>query len=86
MVRSGTWTDRNKAVALLDQLTISRDPATLDMVRESAESAVLEMARWRNVRWSYSARMVIGLLRGIPEEKLQQLAGAGPLPLANPEK
>ena len=86
MVRSGIWTDRNKAVTLLDQLTISRDPATLDMVRESAESALLEMARWRNVGWSYRARMVIGRLRGIPEEKLQQLAGAGPLPLANPEK
>lgn len=85
MVRSGIWTDRNKAAALLDQLTATRDPATLNMVRNDAESALLEMARWRNVGWSYNARMVLGRLRGIPEATLERLAGTGPLPLVNPE-
>ena len=85
MVRSGVWTDRNKAVALLEALTASRDQATLTLVREGAESALLEMASWKLVGWSYSARVVVGRLRGIPEEKLQQLAGTGLLPLGNPE-
>ncbi len=85
MVRSGIWTDRNKAVALLDQLTASRDTATLKMVRDGTESALLEMARWRKVGWSYNARMVIGRLRGIPEQELGRLAGTGPLPPDNPK-
>jgi len=86
MARSGIWTDRNKAVALLDQLTATRDPGALKAVREGAESALLEMANWKNIGWSYNARMVIGRLRGIPEPELERLASLGPLPLVNPAK
>ncbi len=85
MVGSGVWTDCNKAATLLEQLTANRDQATLNLVREEGESALVEMASWKQVGWSYAARMVIGHLRGIPEEKLRELAGSGPLPLVNPE-
>jgi hypothetical protein len=85
MARSGIWTDRNKAVAVLDQLTATRDPTTLKAVREGAESALLEIANWKNIGWSYNARMVIGRLRSIPEAELERLASLGPLPLVNPK-
>jgi hypothetical protein len=78
MVRSGTWTDRNKSSAVLWPLTQSRDPQLLLRLKSEAGDALQEMARWRTNGWAYAARVILGRIAGIPEERVNQLAG-GPL-------
>lgn len=51
MVRSGAWTDRNKASLVLWPLTQSRDPQLLARLKSEAGAALLEMARW-TANWS----------------------------------
>ena len=36
------------------------------------------MTLWREVSHAYFARMVLGRVAGIPEKRLQELAGNGP--------
>jgi len=78
MVRSGTWTDRNKGCLTLLPLTQSRDPKVLAKIKSESEDALWEIARWRNIGWAFCARAVLGRIAGIPEERLNQLA-FGPL-------
>jgi hypothetical protein len=78
MVRSGTWTDRNKGCMTLWPLTQSRDAEVLAKIKAESEDALWEIARWRNVGWAFCARAVLGRIAGIPEERLNPLA-FGPL-------
>jgi hypothetical protein len=78
MIRSGIWTDRNKSSAVLWPLTQSRDPQLLARLKSEAGDALLEMARWRAEDWAVTARVVLGRIAGIPEERIVQLA-TGPL-------
>jgi len=78
MVRSGTWSDRNKGCLTLWPLTQSRDPKLLAQVKSEAEVALWEIARWRSIGWAFCARAVLGRTAGIPEERLNPLA-FGPL-------
>jgi hypothetical protein len=78
MIRSGIWTDRNKSSAVLWPLTQSRDPQLLARLKSEAGDALLEMARWRAESWAITARVVLGRIAGIPEERINELA-MGPL-------
>jgi hypothetical protein len=78
MVGSGTWTDRNKGCMTLWPLTQSRDPQILRKIESESTDALWEIARWRNVGWAFCARVVLGRIAGIPEERLNPLA-LGPL-------
>jgi hypothetical protein len=78
MIRSGTWTDRNKSSMVLWPLTQSRDPKLLARLKSQASDALLEMARWRTYGWSYSPRVILARIAGVPEERIDQLA-EGPL-------
>ncbi len=73
LLHSGTWTDRNKASFLFLALTKSRDRALLDALRAQAFGALVEMARWRSSGHATPARMVLGRLTGIPEERLSRM-------------
>jgi hypothetical protein len=77
MLNSGTWTDRNKAIFLLLQLTESRDPNLLVKIRSAALDSLVEMASWRYTGHALGARMVLGRVAGIPEERLIDLAQDG---------
>ncbi len=55
LIRSGEWSDRNKASLLLVALTKSRDPNLLSVLRRDALDSLLEMARWRNPGHAYAA-------------------------------
>jgi hypothetical protein len=79
MLGSGTWSDHNKAVALLNSMSRSRDPKLLAKIREQALEPLIEMALWREAGHAYDARMVLGRLAGIPEEKLTLMAWTGPV-------
>jgi hypothetical protein len=79
MLGSGTWLDHNKAVALLDSMSGSREPKLLAKIREQALEPLIEMALWREAGHAYNARMVVGRLGGIPEERLTLMAFTGPV-------
>lgn len=73
MLNSGIWTDRNKAGALLDALSQWRTPRLLAALRARALPSLLEMARWRPSH-AYYARVLLGRMAGIEEERLVELA------------
>jgi hypothetical protein len=79
MLNSGTWSDRNKGAALLMQLTAGRDPNLLMKIRLMALDSLLEMAAWRRPSHAYFARMVLGRVGAISEDRLKQLAWDGPV-------
>lgn len=77
MLNSRVWEDRNKAGLLLDVLSRRRDPRLLRVLRSQALESLVEMARWRNPGHAWDARVILGRIAGIEEERLQQLAASG---------
>jgi hypothetical protein len=71
LLKSGTWTDNNKASLLLVALTNSRDPAALQQLRAEALDTLIEMARWRTDHGRVG-RLLLGRIAGIEEAKLAQ--------------
>ena len=76
MLSSGSWTDRNKASAVLLTLTSSRDPKLLAKLRSEALVPLVEMARWQNSGHAYSARIILARIAGIDDERARRLANA----------
>ncbi|HVT13614.1 MAG TPA: HEAT repeat domain-containing protein [Fimbriimonadaceae bacterium] len=77
LVRSGTWTDRNKGAMVLDELTESRSKPLLDKVRKEALASLLEMAHWRNFPHARTALTILGRVAGIDEARLQKMHDSG---------
>jgi hypothetical protein len=76
MLLSGTWTDVNKAGALLNDLTKSRDPSLLTKLRKpEVLGRLVEAARWRTEH-ANSSRYILGRVAGIEEGHLEQLVAA----------
>jgi hypothetical protein len=73
MIRSGTWTDRNKSSDVLGYLTRSRDPKLLGRLKVEAWDALLEMARWAADGWAADARLIMARIAGVPEERALDL-------------
>ncbi|HET9981941.1 MAG TPA: HEAT repeat domain-containing protein [Longimicrobiales bacterium] len=73
MLGSPVWTDRNKASLALMQLTASRDPALLALLRARSLPALVEMANWQNIGHAGAALMILGRLAGMSDE---EIAGA----------
>ncbi len=78
MLGSGIWTDRNKAVSLLTPITIGRDPQLLAKIRSEAFEQLAEMARWSDPGHAVEARLVLGRVAGIAEDKLEGMVWSGP--------
>lgn len=79
LLNSGIWTDRNKGILLVEQLTESRNAGLLEKIRLTALDSLIEMASWRFAGHASSARMVLGRVAGIPEDHLIDLAQDGPV-------
>jgi HEAT repeats len=77
MLSSGSWTDRNKAGFLLDELTERRDPKLLAQLRSQSLDSLIEMARWRSRGHADFARILLGRIAGIEEVRLRALLEAG---------
>jgi hypothetical protein len=75
LVRSGTWSDRNKGSSLLAALTESREEKMLAEIRAVAREAEIALWRWRG--HAYFARMILGRAAGIEEQRLKKLVEAG---------
>jgi hypothetical protein len=78
MCASGNWMDRNKASMVLFPLTQSRDPQLLAQVEKGAWEPLMEMARWRDTGHAFAPRIILGRIRGIPDDRLIPLAGGSP--------
>ena len=74
MLNSGSWTDRNKAGALLMVLSKNRDPKLMTQLRTQALNSLIEMARWRDAGHAISFRILLGRVAGMDETSLQQMA------------
>jgi hypothetical protein len=79
MLNSGIWTDRNKGAALLVGLTAGRNADLLAKIRTAALDSLIEMASWHRPSHAYFARVVLGRVAGLPEDRLQGLAWNGPV-------
>jgi hypothetical protein len=77
LMRSGAWSDHNKASMVLVALTTTRDPRVLAQLRDEALDPLLEMARWRNIGHAEAALTVLGRMAGIEEDALQKMIDAG---------
>jgi len=81
MLSSPSWTDRNKAGFLLMYLTRTRDLKLLHEIQSRALTPLIEIARWKDRGHALSARILLGRIAGIPDERLVGLANAD-----NPEE
>ena len=77
LLASGKWTDRNKSVLLLEELTRNRDPKLLKAIDRGARVSLIECANWTNPPHAYAARIILGRIGGIEEPRLQKLVAEG---------
>jgi hypothetical protein len=77
LMRSGTWSDHNKASLVLVGLTSRRDQRVLAQLRAQALVPLLEMGRWRNIGHAAAALTVLGRIAGIDEDALSKMIEAG---------
>jgi hypothetical protein len=76
LLRSGAWSDHNKASLLLMALTKRRDPKLLTLLRTDALDSLIEMARWRSVGHAEAALTILGRMAGFSEDSLSKLIEA----------
>jgi len=69
---------RNKGALVLEPLTAHRNAAVLERLRTVALDSLIEMTLWRDASHAYAARMLLGRVAGVPEDRLEQLAWNGP--------
>ncbi len=77
LLRSGTWSDHNKASLALMALTANRDPKVLARLRADVLDPLLEMARWHGLGHAAAALTILGRIAGIDEDALQALLDSG---------
>ena len=70
MLNSIVLGDRQQAALALVTLTEQRNAATLDLIRARALPALVEMARWKTLRYALPAFLLVGRTAGIPEQEL----------------
>jgi len=49
----------------------SRDPDTLQLIRDRALGSLVEMARWRDLSHALPAFILVGRLADLPEKQIQ---------------
>jgi hypothetical protein len=77
MLNSIIWTDRHNAAVTLVTLSESRDPATLDVIRERAIDSLCDMAAWKHLPHALPAYVLLGRVAGMSEQNLQKTWAAG---------
>jgi hypothetical protein len=71
LLNSVVWFDRNSAAQELVELTETRKPETLDLIRERALPAVVEMARWQTLAHALPAFILAGRAGGFSEKEIK---------------
>jgi hypothetical protein len=72
LMNSIVYSDRRDAALALVNLTESRDPGTLTLLRGRALESVLEMAKWQDLKTALPAFILAGRLAGIEEKDIGQ--------------
>jgi hypothetical protein len=71
MLNSIVLSDRTRATMALINLTDSRPPATMDLLRERALPSLVQMAQWRSLRYALPAFILLGRAGGLSEDQIQ---------------
>ncbi len=72
MLNSLALSDRTRAAAALVNLTDKDNKAALDQIRERALPSVVEMARWRSLRFALPAYILIARMAGLNEKQIEE--------------
>ena len=70
LINSVVWSDRNKGLSVLLQLTRSRNPEMLNKLKEMSLPALKEMAVWKSEAHAMPAFVILARIAGVPEEKI----------------
>lgn len=68
MINSVIWTDRNKGLAVL--LPLTRDTATITLLKQKALPSLYEMAAWKNPGHALYAYLIVGRMAGFHDEQV----------------
>jgi hypothetical protein len=71
MLNSIVLSDRLKAAEALVNLTDQDAAGTLEQIRDRALSSVIEMARWKSLRYALPAFFLAGRMAGMPDQQIQ---------------
>lgn len=77
MLNSIALSDRMKAANALVALTDHDAAETLELIRERALPAVMEMARWKNLRYALPAFILAGRLASLNEQQIEDAWSGG---------
>jgi hypothetical protein len=85
MMQSVHWTDRNKASLVLMALTSERDSALLATLDSALRAGLEEMAWWRT-QHALPAFVILGRIRGLPDDEIFAAWTAGERERVLPER
>jgi hypothetical protein len=71
MLNSVVWSDRRNAAEILVNLTEKDNQETLDLIRERALPAIVEMARWQTLDHALPAFVLAGRINGLSENEIK---------------
>jgi len=71
MLNSIVLSDRRQSAEALVILTDQANPGALDRMRERALPALIEMARWKTLRYALPSFLLVGRIAGISDADLQ---------------
>ena len=77
LLYSGVWTDRNKASALLLNLTAKPDPKLLKTLAVQALPPLIEGAQWQSKSHAFAFAMVLARVLGMPDDHSSALINSG---------
>jgi HEAT repeat protein len=67
MLHFSDWLDRDKTIAVLDGMTMARDPKVLAELRAQALTPLREMAQWRSTGHTLGAILILGRMVGLDD-------------------
>jgi hypothetical protein len=70
LLNSLVWTDRNKSSLALMQISESRDPALLALLKARALHSLMEMARWHSTGHALPALFILGRIGGMEDGEI----------------
>lgn len=76
LLNSVVWSDRNKALSVLMQLTKSRDSLLLDRLRAVCLPSLVEMSQWSSRVHAFPAYVILCRMAGRPESEIARLSAA----------
>ncbi len=72
LLNSVVLEDRTESVKALLNLTDHDNRSAIDRIRERALPALVEMARWKTLRYALPPFLLVGRIAGLPDDQVQQ--------------